>query len=151
MLEVHPYEEVAYYVSRLENENQEVGAGLVGELEEAVEPIQFLQRLKSQMDVSTIRHTQVLDRPVKKIAVCGGAGSFLLPEAIKSKADVFISADFKYHEFFDAEGRLVVADIGHYESEQFTIELLFDIIREKFPNFALHCTELNTNPVHYLL
>ena len=146
----HPYEEIAYYVSRVENENQEVGAGLIGELEEAVEPIQFLQRLKSQMNVSTIRHTQVLDRSVKKIAVCGGAGSFLLPEAIKSKADVFISADFKYHEFFDAEGKIMIADIGHYESEQFTKDLIVEVLSKKFPSFAINFSKTITNPVSYL-
>jgi putative NIF3 family GTP cyclohydrolase 1 type 2 len=84
------------------------------------------------------------------VAVCGGSGSFLLSEALRAGADAFVTADFKYHEFFDAEGRLVIADIGHFESEQFTIELLYDIIREKFPTFALHCTKVNTNPVHYL-
>ena len=95
-------------------------------------------------------HTRLLGRNVSRVAVCGGAGSFLLPDAIRAGADAFVSADFKYHEFFDAEDRLVVADIGHFESEQYTIQLLFDIIREKYPTFALHLTEVRTNPVHYL-
>jgi dinuclear metal center YbgI/SA1388 family protein len=129
----------------------DTGAGLIGDMPEAWEERPFLQHVKQALRAACVRHTAWRGRPVKKVAVCGGSGSFLLPEALRAGADVFITADFKYHEFFDAEGQLVIADIGHYESEQFTIELLFDIIREKFPNFALHCTEVNTNPVHYLL
>lgn len=128
----------------------EIGAGLIGFLPEPVAETDFLLQVKTALRVSCMRHTALRNRSVRSVAVCGGSGSFLLPEALRAGADVFVTADFKYHEFFDAEGRLVIADIGHYESEQFTIELLYQIIREKFPTFALHCTKVNTNPVFYL-
>ena len=128
----------------------EIGAGLIGFLPESVAETDFLLQVKTALRVSCMRHTALRNRSVRSVAVCGGSGSFLLPEALRAGVDVFVTADFKYHEFFDAEGRLVIADIGHYESEQFTIELLYQIIREKFPTFALHCTKENTNPVFYL-
>jgi len=128
----------------------DTGAGLLGELPSAMEETGFLRLIKTAFRADCVRHTALRGTPVKRVAVCGGSGSFLLPEALRAGADAFVSADFKYHEFFDAEGKIVVADIGHFESEQFTIELLYGIIREKFPNFALHCTEINTNPVRYL-
>lgn len=146
----HPYEEVAYYLSKLENENQEVGSGMVGELSDEEEPIGFLKRLKSVMNTNCIRHTALLPKKIRKVAVCGGAGSFLLPDAIAAGADVYISADFKYHEFFDAEGRIIIADIGHYESEQFTKELLFEVLTEKFPTFAINFSKTVTNPISYI-
>jgi dinuclear metal center YbgI/SA1388 family protein len=127
----------------------EIGAGLIGQLPESVSETFFLQHIKAALNTACIRHTALRNRDVKTIAVCGGAGSFLLPEAIRQNADFFVTADFKYHEFFDAEGKLVIADVGHFESEQFTIELLFHILQEKFPTFALHLTNLNTNPVFY--
>lgn len=145
----HPYEEVAYYLTRLANTNQEVGSGMAGELEQPVEPIEFLKRLKSSMNLTAIRHTRLLDRKVKKVAVCGGSGSFLLPHAIRSGADFFVTADFKYHEFFDAEGKITIADIGHYESEIFTKELLGEIFNKKFPTFAVNFSATDTNPVRY--
>ncbi|MEZ4918673.1 MAG: Nif3-like dinuclear metal center hexameric protein [Saprospiraceae bacterium] len=128
----------------------EIGAGLVGELAQPMSELDFLKAVKSNLRSDCIRHTALRNQPVQRVAVCGGAGSFLLSDARAAGADVFVTGDFKYHEFFDAEGKLVIADVGHYESEQFTIELLFEIIQEKFPNFALHCTDLNTNPVKYL-
>jgi len=128
----------------------EVGAGLIGELREAVPEGYFLQLLKERFGCGGIRHTELLGRSVKRVAVCGGAGSFLVPEVLRAGADVFVSADFKYHEFFDADGKILIADIGHYESEQFTNELLFGIISEKYPTFALHLAETLTNPVRYL-
>lgn len=127
----------------------EIGAGLLGILQEPMGEAAFLQHVKKSLKTNSIRHTALRGKPVRKVAVCGGAGSFLLSEALRAKADAFVTADFKYHEFFDAEGKLVVADVGHYESEQFTIELLRDIVRDKFPTFALHLTNLNTNPVFY--
>lgn len=127
----------------------EIGAGLLGNLPKPMAEADFLQHLKTALNTQCIRHTALRGKPVRKVAVCGGAGSFLLSEALRAKADAFVSADFKYHEFFDAEGRLVIADVGHFESEQFTIELLHGIVREKFPTFALHLTNLNTNPVFY--
>ncbi|MFN0035032.1 MAG: Nif3-like dinuclear metal center hexameric protein [Saprospiraceae bacterium] len=127
----------------------EVGAGLLGLLPHPIGEAEFLQHIKNALQTNCIRHTAFRGKPVRTVAVCGGAGSFLLPDALKAGADVFVTADFKYHEFFDAEGKLVVADVGHYESEQFTIELLRDIVQDKFPTFALHLTKLNTNPVFY--
>lgn len=146
----HPYEEVAYYINRLENENQEVGAGLVGELEGTEEPIQFLKRLKSRMNVSVVKHTAPTSTSIRKVALCGGAGSFLLGDAIASGADVYISSDFKYHEFFDADARIMIADIGHYESEQFTKELFGEILTKKFTTFAINFSKTVTNPISYL-
>ena len=131
------------------NNDPETGAGVVGELAHPMEGTAFLEFLKQQMNTRCVRHTALLQRPIKKVAVCGGAGSFLLPQAIAAGADIFVTADFKYHEFFDAESRIIIADIGHYESEQFTINLLHALICEKFPNFALHLTGQNTNPVNY--
>ena len=151
MIAAHPYEEVAYDIVALENQNQQVGSGLVGELTEPVKEPEFLNLLKEKFNLSVIRHTPLRGKPVKKVALCGGAGSFLIGAAIAAGADFYISADIKYHEFFDANGRLVIADIGHYESEQFTIDLLFDILRQKFPTFAVLKTGVKTNPVHYFL
>lgn len=127
----------------------EIGAGLLGYLPQPMDEADFIQHLKKALKTNMVRHTALRGKPVRKVTVCGGAGSFLLSEALRAKADAFVTADFKYHEFFDAEGKLVIADVGHYESEQFTIELLRDIVREKFPTFALHLTNLNTNPVFY--
>jgi len=127
-----------------------IGAGLLGELPNPMNETDFLQMLKKGLRTGCVRHTALRGKPVQKVAVCGGSGSFLLPEALKLEADAFVTADFKYHEFFDAEGKLVIADVGHFESEQFTIELLYEIVREKFHTFALHLAETNTNPVFYL-
>ena len=146
----HPYEEVAYYLTDLLNVNQDVGSGMIGELPHAVEPSEFLKRLKKSMDLSVIRHTRLIDQPITKVAVCGGSGSFLLPEARKAGAHIYISADFKYHEFFDAEDRLIVADIGHYESEVYTRELLKEVLIKKFPTFAISFSKTVTNPISYL-
>lgn len=145
----HPYEEVAYYLTALKNENQEVGAGMIGDLDAPIEPIEFLRRLKNSMSLNIIRHTTLPDHQIQKIAVCGGSGSFLLTHAIHAKADVFITADFKYHEFFDAENKVVIADIGHYESEIFTKDLLMEVLMRKFPTFAINFSRTVTNPISY--
>ncbi len=145
----HPYEEVAHYLSRLENENQEVGSGMIGELDSEEEPIHFLKRLKSVMNTECVRHTALKSKKIKKVALCGGSGSFLLSKAIAASADVYISADFKYHEFFDAEGKIIIADIGHYESEQFTKDLLVEVLTEKFSTFAINFSKTVTNPISY--
>lgn len=145
----HPYEEVAYEMIAISNANQDLGAGMVGELPEAVDETAFMQHIKDNMKADCIRHTALKGKKVKKVAVCGGSGSFLLRDAISAEADFFITADFKYHQFFDAEGRIVIADIGHYESEQFTSEIFMDIINRKFPNFATLLSNLSTNPVNY--
>ncbi|MBN3583551.1 Nif3-like dinuclear metal center hexameric protein [Algoriphagus aestuarii] len=145
----HPYEEVAYYVTSLENENQEVGAGMVGELIEAMDSIEFLDYLKDKMELKVIKHTALLQRKIKKVAVCGGAGIFLLNDAKRANADVFITSDVKYHEFFDTEEKLILCDIGHYESEIFTKELLGELLSQNFPNIALYLTKVVTNPTSY--
>ena len=110
---------------------------------------EFLDHLKSSLDLKAVRYTAAPDRPIKRVAVCGGAGSFLLKRARGAGADAFVTGDFKYHEFFDGEGQTHICDIGHYESEQFTIELLGEIINKKFPNFAVLFTESTTNPINY--
>ncbi len=145
----HPYEEVAYYLTPLSNENQDIGAGLLGTLPQAMEPQDFLRHLKQTMNTAMVRHTRFTGRTVKSVAVCGGAGSFLLPDAIRAQAHAFVSADFKYHEFFDAEAKIMVCDIGHYESEQFTKALLQEVLSEKFTTFACHFSETVTNPISY--
>lgn len=149
MFSSHPYEEVAYQVVRLDNTLQSVGAGAIGNLSELMSGEEFLRHLKQALGLNIVRHTALLGRPISRVAVCGGAGSFLLADAIRSGADVFVTADFKYHEFFDAEDKTIVADIGHFESERFTQELLLEIIQKKFPNFAVRLTELDTNPIKY--
>jgi dinuclear metal center YbgI/SA1388 family protein len=151
LLENHPYEEVAYDIYPLDNKLQQVGAGMVGWLEQGMEAPEFLSFLKDRMNVEVIRHTQALPKKIRRVAVCGGSGSFLLPDALAANADVFITGDFKYHEFFDADKKLMIADIGHFESEQFTSNLLVEIIQEKFPNFAIRLTEHNTNPINYFI
>lgn len=145
----HPYEEIAYDVYQLENGFQDVGSGMTGELEEPMPEMEFLTLLKQVFNVKFLKHTVPLNRSIQKVALCGGSGSFLLKNAINSKSDVYISADFKYHEFFDAEGKILVADIGHFETEQFTPEIFYEIISNKFPNFATYLTVTNTNPVNY--
>ena len=149
LIKNHPYEEVAYDIYPIENKHQLVGSGMIGELETEVDSLTFLQLLKDKMQLSVIRHTQILNKSIKKVAVCGGSGSFLLNKAIQANADAFVTADFKYHEFFDADGNLMIADIGHFESEQFTQHLLLEIITNKFPKFAIRLTENNTNPIKY--
>ncbi len=146
----HPYEEVAFYIHVLENTHQEVGSGIVGELEMPMNALDFLHFLKKTMQTACIRHTAPLSIEVKKVAVCGGAGSFLLGNAIGAGADVFVTADYKYHEFFDADGQIMIADIGHFESEQFTIDLLVEILQKKNIQLRIFSTKIITNPVKYL-
>jgi len=149
MKAIHPYEEVAYDIYTLANQYQHTGSGLAGELKEAIPETEMLKILQNIFKIPVIKHSPLTGKSIKKVAVCGGAGSFLTGAAIAAGVDMYITADIKYHEFFDAEAKLVLADIGHYESEQFTIDLLFDLLRNKFPNFAVLKTGVNTNPVHY--
>lgn len=149
MKAAHPYEEVAYEIVSLSNTHQGIGSGVIGELPAALDETQFLTRLKEVFGVPVIRHTALSGKPVKKIALCGGAGSFLISKALAAGADAYITGDLKYHEFFDANSRILLADIGHYESEQFTINLLQEILEQKFPTFAVLKTAVKTNPVHY--
>jgi putative NIF3 family GTP cyclohydrolase 1 type 2 len=150
MIEAHPYEEVAYDIISLGNYLSDVGSGLIGELENETDEASLLAQTKEAFGLKVIKHTSLSGKKVKKVAICGGAGSFLIPVALSNKADVYITSDIKYHEFFDAEGMLLL-DIGHYESEQFTIDLLHAILSEKYPNFAVRKTGVNTNPVSYYL
>jgi dinuclear metal center YbgI/SA1388 family protein len=149
LLKSHPYEEVAFDVVSISNRFPATGAGLVGELQQPVDETVFLEQLKQVFRLKMIRHTGLTGRKISRVALCGGAGSFLISNALKVKADIYITADMKYHEFFDAEGRMIIADIGHYESEQFTIALLQEVLEEKFPTFAVLKTTVNTNPVQY--
>lgn len=147
----HPYEEVAYDVITLSNSYEKIGSGIIGNLPKPMAARDFLDLLKKTFKVAVIRHTELLNKPIETVALCGGAGSFLLPSALAMGADIYITGDVKYHEFFDADSRLVLADIGHYESEQFTINLLHELLESKFPNFAVLKTEVITNPLRYFI
>ncbi|MCP4552938.1 MAG: Nif3-like dinuclear metal center hexameric protein [Bacteroidetes bacterium] len=149
LINTHPYEEVAYDIFTLENTYNEFGAGIIGELNEEIGEIAFLKKLKTVFGVKIVKHSTLLNKPIKKVAVCGGSGSFLISVAKAREADIFISGDIKYHDFFEAHNKLLIADIGHYESEQFTKELIHTILIKKFPNFALRISEINTNPIQY--
>ena len=149
MTEAHPYEEVAHDVIPLFNGNQDEGSGMTGELKAPMDTLTFLAKIKQLFHCGVIRHTEIVHQKVQRVALCGGSGSFLLSKAIAAKADIFITADFKYHEFFDAEDKLIIADIGHYESEQFTINLIHREISNNFTKFAVHLTGINTNPINY--
>lgn len=149
LINAHPYEEVAYDIYPLNNENPKIGAGLIGEFENSIDEKEFLSQLKEVFKVPVIKHTPLLGKKIQKVAVCGGSGSFLLSRAIRQNADIFITGDMKYHQFFDAEMQIVIADVGHFESEQYTKDLFYDILTKKIPNFAFHFSEVNTNPVNY--
>ena len=146
----HPYEEIAYDVVALENRNERVGSGMVGELEKPIDSLVFLQQIKTTFNAGVVRFTNPNKKEVQRVAVCGGSGSFLLNVAKKAKADAFITADFKYHEFFDAENQIIIADVGHFESEQYTSHWLVAEMRKKFTTFAVRLTSVNTNPINYL-
>lgn len=150
LFQSHPYEEVAYYLHELANESSEVGAGMIGNLEKRMKPEEFLRYLKEKMHLDCVRYTPT-DKPViHKVAVCGGAGSFLLSKAIQQQADALITADFKYHDFFNGEKKIMIVDIGHYESEQFTKDLIYGLLNKKFSNIALRLSDINTNPIRYI-
>ncbi|XOV67759.1 MAG: Nif3-like dinuclear metal center hexameric protein [Fluviicola sp.] len=149
MIKAHPYEEVAYEIFPMLNSNTYEGSGMVGELEPPVKTENFLSHVKETFHCGVIRHTALTSDTISKVAYCGGAGGFLLSAAKRSGADIFITGDYKYHEFFDADGSIIIADIGHFESEQFTSHRLADILMEKFATFAVHLTEVNTNPINY--
>ena len=149
LLNSHPYEEVAYDLIALENENPYTGLGVIGDLPESSNEMDFLEWMKRELGLSSIRHTKYLNKEVTRIAVCGGSGSEFLSRAIASGAQIYVSADFKYHQFFEAGDRIMIADIGHYESEQLAKEELKGIVTKKFPNFAVHLSKINTNPIKY--
>lgn len=149
LFQSHPYEEVAYELIPVPNPNQQIGAGMIGKLPSPMDEPDFIAFLKKQMKTDCIRHTAFKSKKIGQVAVCGGSGSFLLKDAIAAGADIFITGDFKYHQFFDAEGKIVIADIGHYESEQFTSEIFEELLNKKFPTFAILLSNINTNPVKY--
>lgn len=147
--QAHPYEEVAYEFIVTENYAQNFGSGMVGNLEKPISENDFFDLLKKTFKLKVIKHTALLNKKILRVAVCGGAGSFLLNNAKAANAQIFITSDFKYHEYFDAENNIIIADIGHYESEQFTIDLIGDFLNRNFSTFAVHLSKVNTNPVHY--
>ncbi len=150
LLEVHPYEEVAYDIYTLENNNVEIGLGCIGEFNDAMCEEDFLKLVSSVFDARGVRYTKPIGKPVRKVALCGGSGASLLNVAISSGADAFITADIKYHNFFDADDKILLVDTGHFESEKFSTEILYDLIVKKFPKFAVRFSETNTNPINYL-
>lgn len=150
LFNTHPYEEVAYEVTTLDNSNQYIGMGMIGELKTEMDEIECLKYIKQKMNTECIRYSKFLGKPIKKIAVLGGSGSFAIGAAKASGADLLVTADLKYHDFFSAENSIVLADIGHYESEQFTKSFLVDYLSKKITNFAVVLSKTNTNPVKYL-
>ena len=149
LFEHHPYEEVAYEVYKLENKHQHLGMGMIGELTKPMTEKEFLDFVKDRMNAQVVRHSALRNKPVQKVAVLGGSGSFAIEAAKNAKADAFITSDLKYHQFFSAEGKILLMDIGHYESEQFTKNLLADYLKKKIPNFAISLSEVITNPINY--
>lgn len=146
----HPYEEIAYDLFTLENKWNQIGAGMIGEIEKPLPLLDFLKQVKTAMKADVVRYTPVPGKLISKVAICGGSGSFLLQEAMAAGADILVTGDFKYHQFFDGEGKIVIADIGHFETEQFTVELLYDRLKQNFPTFAVRQTGVHTNPITYL-
>jgi dinuclear metal center YbgI/SA1388 family protein len=151
ILKNHPYEEVACDVYNLDNKYENAGSGMIGNLPEPMTHDEFYKLLKNTFSLKIIRSTKPVSKTVSRVAVCGGAGSFLLGDAIASQADIFVSGDFKYHQFFDAENKITIADIGHFESEQFTVEIFCDIIKKKLSTFAAQIAEKNINPIFYIV
>ncbi|MEZ4841183.1 MAG: Nif3-like dinuclear metal center hexameric protein [Flavobacteriaceae bacterium] len=149
LFDAHPYEEVAYEIVTTDNTHQHIGMGMLGELSQPFSETDFLDLLKDKFKLKCIRHSAFLNKPIKKVAVLGGSGSFAIEAAKNAGADAYVSADFKYHEFYKAENQLLIADIGHYESEQFTKNLLVEHLIKKFTNFAIILSETNTNPINY--
>jgi hypothetical protein len=150
LISSHPYEEVAYDIYMLENELHGAGAGCIGELESEMAVNEFLYRLSEIFGAKGIRHSKPPEGTVKKVALCGGAGSVFISDAITKRADAYVTGDLKYHEFGNAEGEILLADIGHFESEKFSTEIIYDLIIKKFPTFALRFSEKNTNQINYL-
>lgn len=150
LFKYHPYEEVAYDLFPLKNEFSHVGAGMIGMLPEPEDARDFLARLKRVFGCGVVRHTAVVRPQVRCVAVCGGSGSFLVKDAIRAGADVYVTADVKYHEFFQTENKMILADIGHYESEQFTKELFYELLMKKNYKFAVQISKVNTNPINYI-
>lgn len=150
LLSAHPYEEPAYDLIALQNSWQNVGGGIIGELPCAEDETELLQKIKSGFFAGCLKHSRLLNRPVRTVAVCGGAGASLASCAVAAGADLFLTGEIRYHDYFEYDGRILLAEIGHYESEQFTKDIFCDIIQKKFPTFAIHYTKVETNPINYL-
>ena len=151
MLNVHPYEEVAYDIFAMENEFTQAGAGMIGEFEDEKSETEFLSLVAETIGSPCLRHSALTGRMVQKVALCGGSGSPFMGDALRQKADAYLTADIKYHDFFVPEGRLLMVDGGHFETEQFTKELICELIQKKFPTFAAEIAETRTNAVHYFV
>lgn len=150
LLNAHPYEEPAFDLYPLKNTWSQAGSGIVGELEQPETELDFLKRIKKTFEVGCVKHGKLSGRLIQKVALCGGAGAFLIPMAIAAGADIFVTGEIKYHEYFGREAEILLAEIGHYESEQYTKEIFYSIIQGLFPNFELHYSKINTNPIKYL-
>ncbi len=149
LLKSHPYEEVAYDIYPIENEFTKAGEGIIGNLAKPITPNEFLNQVKKVLNVESIRHTSIKNKKIKKVAVCGGGGSFLINDAIRKQADAFITADVKYHQFLDAEKSILLIDAGHYETEQYAKEIIHDLLIKNFPKFAVRISKISTNPINY--
>lgn len=150
LLDSHPYEEVAYDIYNLENNNVDIGLGCTGEMVEELSETDLLEKVRDIFGSAGVRYSKLTGRIVRKVAVCGGAGASLLKEAISSGADAYVTGDIKYHNYFDAESKILLVDAGHYESEKFSTEIIYDLIIKKFPKFAVRFSKTNTNPINYL-
>ena len=150
LLATHPYEEPAFDLYPLKNSWNQVGSGVVGELEEPETELEFLKRIKKLFEVGCVKHSRLTGRLIQKVALCGGAGAFLAPQAVACGADIFLTGEIKYHDYFSHEDQVLLAEIGHYESEQYTKEIFYSIIREMFPSLEVQATRVNTNPIKYL-
>ena len=150
MIEAHPYEEPAYDIYKIENQNNNIGSGMIGEIDKELPIADYLKIVKEALGTSYIKHNKLISRPVKKVAICGGSGSFLINTAAKQNADLFITADIKYHDYFEHVGKMTIADAGHFETEHPVKELIYALLKEKFPNFALQISKVGGNPVSFL-
>jgi hypothetical protein len=150
LLEAHPYEEVAYDIYPLENNNVKIGMGCTGELSNPVNEADFLHLVSEVFRAGGIRYSKLRNKMIRKVALCGGSGASLLNDAIRSNADAFVTSDIKYHNYFEAENRILLIDCGHFETEKFSVELLYDLVIKKFSNFAVRFSKTNTNPINYL-
>ncbi len=148
--QLHPYEEPAFDIIAVKNQWDSVGAGRIGELPSPIDEISFLHHIKKTFHLSVLKHSTLQNRPIKKVALCGGSGASLIKQAVYKEADIFITGEIKYHDYFDYESQILLVDIGHYESEQYTKEIFYDIITKKFPTFATHYSKVETNPINYL-
>ncbi len=150
LLAAHPYEEPAFDLYPLKNDWLQAGSGVIGELESAETELEFLKRIKKTFEVGCLKHNKLTGREIQTVALCGGAGAFLLPHAIRNRADVFITGEIKYHDYFGHDTEILLAELGHYESEQYTKEIFYTIIRDLFPDFTVQLTKVNTNPIKYM-